>query len=196
MGPKTLEHLKLRIAHLAVGSSTLRNQGAPRVVETVRAFLAQIDLRRLSVNSYEDFLSVLDDLTLELVKALPEGAKNWGAARKAINIFLRDCLYNRFLCDHFDLYHLHPWLEVPLDKLVAEGLRRSCFGRSLPRWPGVKNLDPPTSEKYQEVALKLAKKLRCNRVDLDLHLWRRQVTNELDELCEPSSDRGGLMTND
>ena len=37
-----------------------------------------------------------------------------GAARKAINLFLRDALYNRYLNRRFALSWIQAWIEVPL----------------------------------------------------------------------------------
>jgi hypothetical protein len=38
------------------------------------------------------------------------------------------------------------------------------------------------SVRYQEVAGKVAKKTGCNRVDLDIYLWREVVIGELENV--------------
>ena len=172
MNLKTIEYLRRRTAELAIGNSTLRNQGASGVVKAARDFLAELALNSFSVNSQKDFGRELDQATESLIPVLPDGAHNWGTARKAINIFLRDCLYNQFLCNHYAISQIHPWLEVPLDKYVAEGLQDTSMGDGLPEWETIKGLDRKTSDQYQHVANDVAGKLGCNRVDLDIYFWR------------------------
>jgi len=182
MNPKTIEHLRRRTAELAIGNSTLRNQGAPGVAKAARDFLANVDLKSFSANSAQEFSETLDRATADLVQALPQGARNWGTARKALNIFLRDCLYNQFLCSHFAISHIHPWLEVPLDSHVAKGLRRTSHGNELPKWATITGLEHERSDRYQEVAGKVAKRIGCNRVDLDIYLWREVGIRELENV--------------
>ena len=182
MIPKTIEYLRRRTAELAIGNSTLRNQGARGVAKAARTFLANIDIKSFSVTSEQEFSATLDRATIALSQALPEGARNWGTARKALNIFLRDCLYNQFLCSHFAISHVHPWLEVPLDSHVAKGLRNTFEGNTLPKWTTITGLKHELSDRYQEVAGKVAKKLGCNRVDLDIYLWREVGVKELENV--------------
>jgi hypothetical protein len=165
MNSKTIEYLRRRTAELAIGNSTLRNQGAPGVAKAARDFLANVDLKTFSANSAQVFFEILDGATADLVQVLPQGARNWGTARKALNIFLRDCLYNQFLCSHYAINHIHPWLEVPLDSYVANGLRRTSYGSELPNWTTITRLKHEYSDRYQEVAGKVAEKIRCNRVE-------------------------------
>ncbi len=173
MNTKTIEYLKHRTVKLAIGNSTLRNQGAAGVAEAAREFLANVDLKSFSVDTVQMFSDVLDRATADLTEALPEGARNWGTARKALNIFLRDCLYNQFLCSHFALSHIHPWLEVPLDSHVASGLRKTSHKKEVPKWGTIRKLERGDSRKYQVVAAKVAEKIGCHRVDLDIYLWRQ-----------------------
>jgi hypothetical protein len=172
MKPNTLEYLKCRTAELAIDTSTLRNQGAAGVVQAARGFLANVDLKSFSVHSAQEFFEVLDGATDALAQSLPEGARHWGTARKALNIFLRDCVYNRFLCSHFAISCIHRWLEVPLDSYVATGLQATSCGEKLPRWRTIRDLKQKDSDEYQRVATKVANRMGCNRVDLDVYLWR------------------------
>ncbi|HOO51823.1 MAG TPA: hypothetical protein PLK94_11100 [Alphaproteobacteria bacterium] len=182
MSNKTIEYLRRRTAELAIGNSTLRNQGAPGVAKAARAFLSQLDLKSFSVSSEEKFVDALDRATEKLVQVLPYGARNWGTARKALNIFLRDCLYNQFLCTHFAISQVHPWLEVPLDSYVAKGLRGTFEGNCLPKWTTITGLEHEPSDQYQKVAGKVAEKIGCNRVDLDIYLWREVGIRELENV--------------
>ena len=179
MNQKTIGYLGHRTAQLAIGNSTLRNQGAPGVVKAARDFLANVDIKSFSVNSAQEFSTTLDQVSANLVRALPEGARNWGTARKALNIFLRDCLYNQFLCSHFAILQIHPWLEIPLDSHVMTGLRTTSYRNELPRQSTIIGLTSLDSDKYQEVAAKVADKLECTRVDLDIYLWRQVGIKEL-----------------
>ncbi len=182
MNPKTIEYLRRLTAELAIGNSTLRNQGSPGVAKTARGFLAKLDLKSFSVSSQEHFAKALDRATENLVQALPDGARNWGTARKALNIFLRDCLYNQFLCAYFAISQIHPWLEVPLDCYVAKGLRGTSVSNRLPKWTTITGLEHEPSAQYQQVAGKVAEKIGCNRVDLDIYLWREVGIRELDKV--------------
>jgi hypothetical protein len=115
----------------------------------------------------------LNKATQSLLKKLPRVAQNWGAARKFLNIFLRGIIYNRFLCENYNLYHIEPWLELPLDSHVANGLRSEPGGSSLPRWKTVIGLDNKTSQQYQNFASKIAIEKGISLVHLDLIYWRR-----------------------
>lgn len=174
MDKNFIKLVQTRTAELAIGPSTLRNQGARGAVVTARSFLKGLNLRLFSVDSPAAFKRSLDKATTKLRAALPAGARNWGAARKALNIFLRDVLYCQYLCSEFDFLPLEEWLELPLDSEVAKGLRGEPEGKALTRWPGVKHLDIPTSREYQEVAERVAKRLHIARIHLDLIYWRRK----------------------
>ena len=116
------------------------------------------------------FLTYLDTTTTRLQEALPAGTRHWGAARKALNIFLRDLLYNSYLAPLYGLVPLRLWLEVPLDKDVAKGLGEA--GVSLPRWLGIKHLSPAMSALYQSAASAVAAERGLARVDLDVFFYR------------------------
>ena len=51
MNQETIGYLGRRTAQLAIGNSTLRNQGAPGVAKAARDFLANVDIKSFSVNS-------------------------------------------------------------------------------------------------------------------------------------------------
>lgn len=175
------DRLQVRLAMSAIGHSTLRSQGAPGMVDQARKFLRSLKLQDFCKETREEFLEVLNDQTICLADSFPERGKgNWGAARKALNIFLRDVLYCRPLCERFQLGHIEQWLEVPLDSNVYEGLLCDSENpEKVGRWPGVKKLTFQTSNNLQDVATAIAKTFGVARVHLDVRYWRRAQLDEL-----------------
>ena len=163
--------MQARTAVVAIGASTLRGQGAPGMVNAAREFLRGMDLRRFAVRREVTFQKCLDDETKKLMAAFPRKGRSWGAARKAINIFLRDAFYNAYLRDHYALAVAQEWYEIPLDSATARGLRQEDGGSELSRWRGVKHLTPALSVEYQRFAFELARSRRIRRVHLDAYLW-------------------------
>jgi hypothetical protein len=161
-----------RIAQLAVGPSTARGMGPKGTIQKARDFLQSLDLHRFQVKSEKSFQQVLEKATFELRSALPRTAKHWGSSRKFLNIFLRDLVYNRYLCDAYHFKHLEPWLELPLDSHVAQGLINEPEGNQLPRWKTVIGLTREQSQKYQIFAGQVANQLGTYRIHLDLKYYR------------------------
>jgi hypothetical protein len=164
------------IAATTIGPSALRNQGGPGVIERAQLFLSALDIRTLAVKDEESFLDVLDTATAELQQRLPVHCNHWGAARKAINLFLRDICYNRFLSHKYSLAVLEPWIEIPLDSLVAFALKRHVGRGGLPSWPGLKGLTPPVSLRFQRVAKDWADTEGISRAHLDMRIWIQERT--------------------
>lgn len=163
----TLQH---QVAVTAVGPSALRGQGKG-VLGVSQDFLAQLSLARLPKSNAKCFRAWLDRQSEALLDVLPVEKRPWGAARKAINLFLRDALYNQYLCSHFELQLVEPWLEVPLDSAVARGLKSHEKRGELPQWPGLKNLQPNVSDRFQDFAAYRAEQEGIARVHLDIYLW-------------------------
>jgi hypothetical protein len=134
-------------------------------------FLRHLHIPSFVTESKGRFLQRLDATTNDLKDKLP--CQSWGAARKFLNIFLREALYNRFLSEHYSLRVLERFLGVPLDRFVAVELRGERGGASLPRWRTIIGLEPPESAKYQAFARQVARKKKCARIHLDLWYWRR-----------------------
>jgi hypothetical protein len=126
------EHLRAihrRVAQVAIGPSSLRNQGAPGVVDAARSYFEE----RIRLEAFAKALPLertyqrwLDGHTQGLLRHFPKGAQHWGAARKALNLFARDVCYNTLLAGELGLprsiagfNRAIQWLEVPLDKDVA-----------------------------------------------------------------------------
>ena len=172
MRKELLSRMQRHVAQLAANGSSLRNQGAPGVVAVARDFLEHVKLGRFVRGGERAFKTELDWMTEVLCSRFPEKARNWGAARKVLNLFLRDCLYHTYLAEAYGLHRLREWLEVPLDSQVAEALLRASSGHTLPAWPGIKRLTRSQSAQYQEAAVARAEALQVARVDLDLWYFR------------------------
>lgn len=172
MNKEFLIAVQRRTAMTSVGPSTARSMGPSGTISAARTFFEKFDLRSVRAQSHSSFLRRLDQATEELRCSLPKDARYWGSSRKFINIFLRNSLYNRYLCDHFRLHGLEPWLEVPLDSHVAKGLMQEDAGRDLPSWKTVIGLKRQDSDEYQEVASLVAAASKIARVHLDLKYWR------------------------
>ncbi|TCG01090.1 hypothetical protein BZM26_10100 [Paraburkholderia strydomiana] len=171
MDKHTLKLLTARIGRTAVGASTAHNMGPAGTVKAAREFLQELDLRAFRVRTEAAFLKRLDAKTNDLAASLPPSAQHWGSARKFLNIFIRNCAYNRFVCEEFGLDALEPWTEVPLDSHVATGLKGEQEGAHLRRWESVVGLTRINSDALQAVALAVAKRKGINRVHLDVHYW-------------------------
>jgi hypothetical protein len=141
---------------------------------TIRAsqdFLANFPLSRVPTSNEARFRSWLDRITESLLDHLPTKGRPWGAARKAINLFLRDALYNQYLNRQFGIRRIERWLEVPLDSVVAKGLIGRAGRSVLPQWPGLKYLTPDRSDAFQTFASDCARTFKIDRVHLDMYLW-------------------------
>jgi len=171
--------MRKREANLSIGASTARHMGAGTVKEA-RDFLGSLDIGSFVNDSEEALNQHLDTTTVEFGKELT--CKSWGAARKFLNIFLRGALYNRCLCDCYGLAILEPFLETPLDSHVATALRSRCNeeegGLLLPPWGTIIRLEKDVSQKYQEVASRVARKKGVARVHLDVWYWRQDKSED------------------
>lgn len=172
MTPAYLLLLQQRVGSTSVGASTARGMGPAGTIQAARAFLKSVDIKRFSVRSETAFRSVLDAVTGELLESLPRKARRWGAARKFLNIFLRNCTTNKYLCEHFALDRIERWLEVPLDSHVGKRLRKEPAGSGLPKWKTVVGLTPEASAAFQKVATEVAAAEGVLRVHLDIKYWR------------------------
>jgi hypothetical protein len=171
MDSKTLRRLQ-RFRAEAIPANAIRNQGAPGVLAAARPFLRRVSLARFRTRSRATFEAHLDAVTERLKRKFPPKAQNWGAARKTVNLFLRDCTYDHHLRACYGLAVIEPWLEVPLDSYVANTLGKHKRYELPSRWPGLKELTPEESAQYQDVAQRLADRKGIYRVHLDLYWWR------------------------
>lgn len=174
---KLIKQIQYNIAETSVGASALRSQGASGVITAAREYFKRINLSEFASLDSAKFSDWLDMNTEKLRKSFPKGARNsWGGARKAINLFLRSCLYNTYLHGEYHLEKKEYLLEVPLDRTVATGLYEdaSKIGIMLPKWDAIKRLKKEDSDIYQNFACSLAFDRKIARVHLDLYYWRRQ----------------------
>ena len=167
-----LEKLHRRTAQAAIGPSALRNQGAAGVIGAARRAAESIDLTRYSMATLESIATLLNEDTSRILLLFPASAQSWGAARKGLNLFLRDAAYNVDLNNEFKLAGVRSLLEVPLDKDVGTALNAEPEGANLPRWRSIKSLQPAMSTRYQDIALQVARRFGVSRVDLDVYFWR------------------------
>jgi len=171
-----IKKVQRRVAYGSIGSSTLRNQGAPGVSEVAHNFLIEVNLNKFrDIENATDYLKILNNLTDELSKKFPDRAKgNWGAARKALNVFMEEVFYNKFLNAEYGFNRLGPFLEVPIDSYVIKNLKKEAVNKT-PTWRGIKNLTPNDNMKWQEIASEVAEKRRILRIYLDIEYWRSWV---------------------
>ena len=170
-----LKKIQNRLASGVTSSSALRNQGAPGVVQAAREFLSCLDLKPLGKVPTGRYTKTLDTWTERLRRKLPRGAKNWGTARKALNIFLVEVFFNRFLGPKYRMDRLKDALETPLDSQARDEIRRFARkrGLSLPDFRTIRGLTDQVSREYQEAASRMAAENRIPRACLDLIVWRR-----------------------
>ena len=131
---KFIDKIHARIAITAVGGSALRNQGVSGIVDASRDYFSNaLPLAEFfdSLKQQDSFRSFLNRHTTELVARFNEpknGNKDqlWGAARKWLNLFFRDLVYNKFIAEEYGLssdFHILnrqiEYLEVPLDSFVG-----------------------------------------------------------------------------
>jgi hypothetical protein len=129
-----------------------------------------MDLTPFGVSRLSTFRARLDRRTADLQRFMPKGAKGWGTARKALNIFLRDAFYTTYLCKRYKLRRAEGVLEIPLDSITAKRLHEEQT-LELPRWPGVRHLTVPVSDAYQEAARHIAYERDIAPIHLDTYWW-------------------------
>jgi hypothetical protein len=156
--------------------SIVRRMGPTGTLDCIRTFLKEIDLSAVSKRNPSQYSQLLDELTEKLQHALPKGAKNWGVARKCLNLFFRDVFYNFYTREAFDLAKFEAHFEVPLDSNVGRALRHE--NSELPRWRTVKGLTRNESDKFQAAAAQIAKREKTQRVHLDIVYWRGEKTSK------------------
>src|SRR5262249_47184715 len=92
-----LAAIQARTARVSIGASTARGRGNKGAVMAARSFLCTLNLREFGITKASTFAARLNRTTWRLAAALPRRCQRWGLARKFLNIFLRDCLYTKYL---------------------------------------------------------------------------------------------------
>jgi hypothetical protein len=166
-----IQLIKGFVAETSIGPSALRGQGASGVIAAARQFVKDLDLGSIPSNDGTSYKRWLDRQTNLMLRTFPAKARNWGAARKALNLFLRDAYYNQFLnrTYHIGLSARH--FEIILDSIVARRLRLLDVTGVLPRWAGLKHVTPADSTIFQQFAIRIAKSQKVHPVHLDVLLW-------------------------
>ncbi|MCX5649294.1 MAG: hypothetical protein NTX40_09415 [Planctomycetota bacterium] len=159
----------------AVTVSTVRGL-RKGTLKKIHAYLGRLRLGRLVGMNGAEYVRWLDAKTRDLQRKLRGRNKRWGLARKSMNLFMRQCLYNTYLSRRFRLARFQKQMEIPLDSRVARELGKDARKRKLklPPWPGLIGLDEDgeTSRKFQDYAKDLApRKGLPARVFLDNYLW-------------------------
>jgi hypothetical protein len=131
--------------------------------------MAELPLAPFGTADHRSYSRQLDAATRRLMATLPRRAATWGLSRKLLNLFLRDCLYTTYLARAHGLPTAEQLMEIPLDSITAKAIRSEV--PELPRWPGVKYLDPARSAAYQAAALMIARERGLARVHLDGYWW-------------------------
>ena len=180
-----IDKIHKRLSIVSVGASAMRNQGASGIVDIARDYFYQsisLDDYIEKLSSPDKFGKFLDDHTDKMLKKFPADGKSWGAARKGLNLFFREAVYNKFISDHYKLAtdlgkfnKLIRHLEVPLDFDIATGIYKDKNG-TIPKWISIKKLTKNVSDIYQREALAIAGSKQIARVHLDLIYWRQRET--------------------
>lgn len=173
--------LKRRLAQSSIGPSAIRNQGAGGLVDILRNYLEiNVSLEEFikSLSDENNYNTFLNKHTTTILTHFPQKAQSWGAARKGLNLFLREVIYNKFysqvfsLPDNFEEFNQFvKFMEVPLDRDVAAGIHADT-NQYLPNWKSIKQLTELLSAQYQTQAMIIAKHEKIARVNLDIKYWR------------------------
>jgi N-glycosylase/DNA lyase len=162
--PNLLPLFQRYIAAISPGPTDLRNmRGTAGKRPQMRQLFEEFDLSCLR-SAYEHSL---EDLTERLCETF---VGNWGAARKAVNLFVKDVVNHYALRAAYELDEIEPNLEIPLDSIVMRAIRRVSSDRSLVEI-GVSALQPEISCAYQNAASGIAQNCGIARVHLDLIWW-------------------------
>lgn len=173
MKVKLVQQMQSYVAETCVGASAIRNQGGSGLIQAARDYFKTVNLSSIPTNETQ-FVLWLDKHTNTILLKFPAGARKFGTARKALNLFLRSATYNCCLNRAFHLDSVLPLLEVPLDRYAAKHLLKYDFTIAT-KWVGLKSVSRSDHGKYQRAALDLAKKWKIYRVDLDVFFYREEV---------------------
>ncbi|MBL9154742.1 MAG: hypothetical protein JNK37_19840 [Verrucomicrobiales bacterium] len=171
--------LKENLTKRAVGTSALRNQVRRGGIRAVHDFLCGLQPRELrALRSRKAFLGWLDARTNEMERQVGKShGLMWGSARKSLNLWIRDTVYNHHFRSTYGLDRLEPWLEVSLDSHTAAFIRRESVTH-LPRWTTIMAVTPALSGVYQDAARGIVESPRFaylkHPVHLDLASWRQE----------------------
>lgn len=120
MGVRWRVSMQRFVANTAIPASVFRAKGSTGATKAAIEFLAGLDLRAIPRSGA--LTQFLDAETCKLCRALPRDHQPWGTARKALNVFLRDALYNTYLNAEYGLAEIESKFETPIDSHIAVAL--------------------------------------------------------------------------
>ena len=173
-----LKQIQKRLAQTSIGASALRNQGSAGLVKISRDYLEKINLDIFFQTLKDETLytKYLNRHTNQLLEKYPSKAKSWGAARKALNLFFREVVYNKFIADYYKLPNNFKKfnvavrsMELPLDKFTGTAIHKYS-NNTAPVWKSIKKLSLDDSNSYQLKADVIANGIA--KIHLDLAYWR------------------------
>lgn len=176
---------QVRVAKVSISPSAFRGQGKKGLIQNTRRYLENINLnefaKHLENGQYSDYL---DQETKKLHKSVSTYSCQWGTARKGLNIFFRDVLYNSFFFKTLKLkFEYGNQMEIPLDSKTMKEIREKFTDLDLqskklkrPTETAIIRLTPTLSRIYQEAATAIAKISYpgYTRVDLDMEFWTKE----------------------
>ena len=169
-----LKLIQRYVANWAIGPSTLRGQGTGVTGAAKRFLIKELDIKGIADKGISGYRKWLDDRTAEMKATFPHTSQeNWGAARKAINLFMVGAYFNKILSQEHNLESFGDVLEVPLDGRVADNLvmfAAEILNRKL-EFTGIKYLEVDVGDQFQDVASECARRENVPRVELDIILW-------------------------
>jgi hypothetical protein len=190
----------------AFGASAVRNQGKGMIQPIRDALTEHFDaeefFKKINAKSKIPFKEYLDFLTKKLDnkkgyyyniikkkkrKIYTQDNIPWGTARKCINLFLRNFVYNAFIWKKYrirssDFRFNGPFnkLELPLDSYSVAGLKaESCledrikYSSNLSKFT-ITKLNPRRSRRLQDLATLVSKEKKICRINLDVIFWRSE----------------------
>ena len=176
-----VEHLRKHYAIASVGGSTLMHQsGKGRNFRTQQYLINNLSFEDIASLDKTGFQTFLDNKTTELSRELPKpdnGRPNWGAARKVLNIFLRQCAMNKDINSFFELNRIEGYLEVPLDNHIVEKIDENADTSFAPNFK-IRDLTKKVSDEIQKKASDIATEKEVNRYELDVLFWNHMKLAE------------------
>lgn len=163
-----IKFFQIRVANTCLDVSSLRGQ-SKGTKYTANRFLKELDLKNIP----HDYGEWLDKQTECLRSKLPD--HDFGAARKALNIFMLEVAHNTVLSSVYGLDKVIPFLEVPLDNINAKILLRHARERGMRlKWTSIKALDKETNDAIQAFAQRLAQEeFHMCRCYLEWIFWKQ-----------------------
>lgn len=171
--PNMIELHQKRISRTCIGANsthgTLGKNGLNILHQNLYPIIKLKDVA--ACKSDNEIKTLLDSYTSKLKQkiAKPIHPEHWGMCRKAINLYVRDCYYNKILNEHFSLDKVANDLETPIDSFAMKALAKHT---SFVKKSTIKALNKNTHQEWQKAAKLFAQENGLpNRVDGDLMIY-------------------------